>query len=975
MGIITELEELQPMNEQYDTCLRPIHVYDKSKGKKKRIGWDPNLDAGFQDWRPYESPCVRPGKELVDFPIHFAQDECILTGSEGVILDKDWALTVEFQFDIQQPDQFEPHLRYSILVSSYKNNSIVVRASGSIQQPGVQILFVPGDAFKTMAQAAAKCQEYEQVGRTASSATFPPGGGTYEVTGFIPCEQLRWYRLEIQGSRQTSSRNRDTDECSCQLHVRMDPLNHKTREPMQAEDTSPHYDDDGRYQPSDAMEQRWFDGTPEGRVNRPRAKPKKTKRSEPDLPIQAPWFYTCWTGRVDFADVYGIGNCFDNLCCDTSTELTWSVGAMSNFRLYAIRRSWLKSIVKRWPESGPTAEDGLDSRSESRSPSRSPSASPRATEDWTSSPIRATESDDQSKEVSFDLKHYLRQVEASADHALFLNMGGAKSRKNKRWVIRGVYQLSAVLNETPREAGSFPWANFNPFSGMFCLYQECTWECLLLQMAACQFLAYLIKSCLGVNNRGYNLPLSCELRNDWNEDYDPTFPYSSSVVNRRGTTFVEKKTNKTSRLIKGFLTSLPADTDSGRKHAHWQVPEDRKLDSSTLSLARSSVSMVDPGLNSLFTGSQLRKTMKAMARRKNIRKPKCRKLMKFVLFPGVLLWRFITQKIEVAPNNFDLGPAEMVLFFVRKAQMQSLPGRRALVILFGAWCSVVYVLIGRLILDHSVLHELEPKIALLYYFWAGILMAIEASDEILRLPSDSPFSLAYYKAEISTTPIRLTRLGNGQEINVSIMGFVQMVCRLHKAEDDEEEEEEEEEDEAERDPFTISRKKLEQVWEQSELQASLPFAEPGVSTADVIYDYEIAKKRVQSAADWEDQNDVFMNSMNTLMDTGRPTERGNNIIIALAAMNATIGVIHRAVLGETVIGDPIGAGSIVLINLVVTFLCSYIVYRSLWHLTFTWYMVLNFVEQMSQSLLIDTAMQVHLPCYCEVRNAAFDLRH
>ena len=34
---------------------------------------------------------------------------------------------------------------------------------------------------------------------------------------------------------------------------------------------------------------------------------------------------------------------------------------MSNFRLYAIRRSWLKSIVKRWPESGPRIGDEVQS--------------------------------------------------------------------------------------------------------------------------------------------------------------------------------------------------------------------------------------------------------------------------------------------------------------------------------------------------------------------------------------------------------------------------------------------------------------------------------------------------------------------------------------------------------------------------------------------------------------------------------------
>jgi len=128
---------------------------------------------------------------------------------------------------------------------------------------------------------------------------------------------------------------------------------------------------------------------------------------------------------------------------------------------------------------------------------------------------------------------------------------------------------------------------------------------------------------------------------------DPSFPYSCAVVNRKGSVFVEKKTNRTSHLIKSFLQSLPAQSIDDAATVYWRLDDDRKLDSEMLSLARTSVSMVDPGLNSLFTGSQLRRTMKAMARRKNIRRPKCKSLIKFLMLPGVYIWRLVTSSIEV----------------------------------------------------------------------------------------------------------------------------------------------------------------------------------------------------------------------------------------------------------------------------------------------------------------------------------------
>eukprot|EP01046_Picozoa_sp_COSAG06_P051530 COSAG06_NODE_8426_length_2178_cov_8.941151_2_plen_403_part_00 len=118
----------------------------------------------------------------------------------------------------------------------------------------------------------------------------------------------------------------------------------------------------------------------------------------------------------------------------------------------------------------------------------------------------------------------------------------------------------------------------------------------------------------------------------------------------------------------------------------------------------------------------------------------------------------------------------------------------------------------------------------------------------------------------------------------------------------------------------------------------------------------------------------------------------------LSFLNACIGPMHRFGLGETVVGPLDGDGLIVLACVAATFASTYIVYRSLFSLTFTWcapnavhckrtmqhpyicwnmllriaclyrYMVLMFVEQMSHSLLIDSAMRVHLPCYCDIRH-------
>eukprot|EP01051_Picozoa_sp_SAG22_P008919 SAG22_NODE_709_length_7742_cov_2.383488_5_plen_97_part_00 len=75
--------------------------------------------------------------------------------------------------------------------------------------------------------------------------------------------------------------------------------------------------------------------------------------------------------------------------------------------------------------------------------------------------------------------------------------------------------------------------------------------------------------------------------------------------------------------------------------------------------------------------------------------------------------------------------------------------------------------------------------------------------------------------------------------------------------------------------------------------------------------------------------------MNTKIDTGGLTGRSNKILIVFAFINATIGLILRGALGLPLIGTGVEASAVVACWFV-TFCCSYVVYRSLFSLTFTW---------------------------------------
>ena len=221
-----------------------------------------------------------------------------------------------------------------------------------------QLLFIKRDAFENASTLLEMFRKYEVMGREVNTdandafdvATFPTGHGTYSITPFIPMQQLRWYRLSLQGQRSATASGGLEDD-SFTLNVRLDPIDKETQEIIDSthpEHESLHYDDGGRYAASELQKARWEEGcsrkwqqhSPEEdqkgidaavaeyevrrQQNRMNNKRRKKLLESRIPPHSQPWFYTTWVGLVDLKDVYSIGNVYNNLCSDASDDVSAS---------------------------------------------------------------------------------------------------------------------------------------------------------------------------------------------------------------------------------------------------------------------------------------------------------------------------------------------------------------------------------------------------------------------------------------------------------------------------------------------------------------------------------------------------------------------------------------------------------------------------------------------------------------------------
>jgi hypothetical protein len=826
MGVITEPKEFQPMNETYAPWKDKVYWYKKRSGAFHHcVGWDSSLTTSDPENPKKKVHPVFLGRQafviknplskkrhkavISDYPIYTLPGSVMLAGAEGVpISKKSWALTLEFQFDEPTVDAFIGARKYSVLVSSYRNNAIVVRNSGTLEHPGIQLLFIQKDAFEDATMLLQRCKKYEQEGvdldsdpqeedadsALKDSAHFLAGMGTYAITPFIPMEQLRWYSLQIVGKHLPKLAGTAAGKNEMQkFDVRIDPLNNdgsfdRSIPPLM-------YDRGVLVPDQPHVVEGWKRGATAHKNAKPKVRPAHIARSHDDRKLSKPWLAAEWVGLVDMEDIYSIGNVYNNLCSDASDDVEWSIGALRNVRIFVVKTIFLNSRVKFWPDSTGRMDESVFELSSLSTLTSTPrrrhlSSSPRSSASRRNHPVEDTE---------YDMLFCLGQAMRSPRGEFWTDSLAALSGKA---AIYGLYQLSATLQ------------------------------------------------------RSKNGRLYVRMQNDWNKDYEPGFQFSNDIINRKDPVFLASKAQRTTNLIKAMLNSVPSslqdnlnekDLSTGR---YWKIGDYLEMDSHTLFIMRGQTAQEDPGLNVLFTGPQLKSAIKAMTRSVRVNRKKCNTVWKFFVFPwlqAIKLCRSKNTKLEME------SAIPILLYHVRKTTGRS-PGWIIFAV-FIMWLLLLVTILGSLVMQQGPLHSLEPTIALIYYLWATMFVSLEVSNEVSRSPSDISFEVAFKKAELALMNCEVTRINDGQMLRVSAIGLMQMVCWLHDKDDDEDEEEEDEEDEEEEDPFSVGRSTLDVVWCQSELQQSMPFVGEDTEAREAIFEFEV-NGQILSGVDWDERNTI-----------------------------------------------------------------------------------------------------------------------
>ena len=412
-------------------------------------------------------------------------------------------------------------------------------------------------------------------------------------------------------------------------------------------------------------------------------------------------------------------------------------------------------------------------------------------------------------------------------------------------------------------------------------------------------------------------------------------------------------------------------------------------------------------------------------------------VMQFFLFPVWFTLRSAVDKIssggEQGERSDKMGPIELVLRKMRE-RMGISPRRRLITVTMLMWGTLMYMVAVSLWIKltdgFQQLHGLEPLLATLYYLWATFIFGVQLASHLAHVPGDDPFDAAYKKAEIALGRVALTRIKDGQRLTCSGMGLLNMVCRLPRPDEDLEEDEEEDEDDADDgddDIFSVGKGTLRQMWMQRylanpvifegtgfefelpfgalfqmvgedakkkiNLRRRLPWVDEEMLPDKAIFEFALVEGGVKTSNDWAEEAVVVERGMDTIIDTGRPTWMAEMLLVMLAAINASVGSIHRFILAEVEadVEAEMGAAEQLKESLheslmdvtglltgnetgvkwtciVITFTCSWVVFRTIFCIAFEWYTVLTFMTQISSVLSIDGSFVDKLPMYIDLRH-------
>lgn len=524
-----------------------------------------------------------------------------------------------------------------------------------------------------------------------------------------------------------------------------------------------------------------------------------------------PWAIFGTSLVVDFKDIYSLGNTFDNQCSDATDDIEWSLGPLRNFELFGINKRWASGsagkhrlmIHEAFPPDQ-TADDGFDAVAPE--PERGKLV---AEIESMGNEDRSQASPCRSQASPCDLLHRLAalsQQGAKGSRGAFRDdIGGLDG---KQPVILPRYKMIAVFKHIHELKGFDRGSDLRQSSG---------------KLGDAQ-----------VDENRDKIVGRIRLLNVWNEDYEPGFPYSSDIVDRKDLRFIQTKAKRTRGIIKAMLDEVPTELTGDKQCRYFEVDAglnhggELPLSAEACFVMRGKASARDPGLKTLFSGKQMRLTGRYMQRRVRI------KFWKFIKILGLFLLPIYTVPKSLytdfgghkAATSTSMSAVEIVLRKMRETYGVS-PKTGLILLVLCAWGLLVYMVAVAMQRTMSgqdsfqPMHSLEPTLAFLYYLWAAVILALQHATGLANLAGDDPFEVAYKKAELSLMRVSLTRIKDGQRVHCSGSGFLNMVCRLprrHDDDDEEDEEDDEDDDSGENeDMFSVGKGTLRKLWMQQYL--------------------------------------------------------------------------------------------------------------------------------------------------------------
>jgi hypothetical protein len=249
----------------------------------------------------------------------------------------------------------------------------------------------------------------------------------------------------------------------------------------------------------------------------------------------------------------------------------------------------------------------------------------------------------------------------------------------------------------------------------------------------------------------------------------------------------------------------------GLGSADWYILQQRQRQQQFIMRGRAA--LIDPGLNVLMTQSQYQDTIYHMAKTLTVNRYKASRLWIYVVF-SVPVWFLVhlcksllyclqssnrtdQPSYEQTKKILDRStePVQQLRFALRKTRsatsiINNKHGIPPWLIDIGfliVWSFYAYTVFAVVYLSYHDLpltgvHAIEPQIAIVYFLWGALLLAVQSCIEVEELPSDTPFKLAFMKAELATTQLSLTKIVDGRPTPCSGVSFLFVCCQLSRGE-------------------------------------------------------------------------------------------------------------------------------------------------------------------------------------------------